>query len=270
MEKKQKKKILKKITLGILLFLAIISFWYLINRFSYAKELPYYSLSTAKDSVLTIGIIGDSWVEKEKLDSLVNLFLANVNIKSNVLSSGESDARTKFIYQNLFKEKTERNSSKFIIESRPDYCVVIAGVNDASGQLGPGYYSYHVEQIIKTLLHYKIKPVIVSLPEFGIEETPDNMSRVSELLWKFRNKIFAIFNNNSKIDNIKRYRKSLTDRLVANNLKDSVCIIDFDKICADYYKCTPLYADRGHLTKLGKLKLCQLITDELIKLTSNK
>jgi lysophospholipase L1-like esterase len=264
-EKKQKKKIAKRVVVGIFIPLAIVSSWYLIDRFSYSKELPYYSISTAKDSVLTIGIIGDSWVEKEKLDSLVHLFLTNTNIKSNVLAAGHSEARTKFIYQNLYKEKSEHHSSRFIIESRPDYCIVIAGVNDASGQLGPKYYSYHIRQIIKTLLHYKIKPLIVSLPEFGIEETPANLNKIQKLLWKFRNKTFALFNNNGEIDNIKTYRNHLTKRLIAENLKDSVVIIDFDKVCADFYKCSLLYADRGHLSIIGKTSLCHLIADELIK-----
>jgi tRNA A37 threonylcarbamoyladenosine dehydratase len=46
---------------------------------------------------------------------------------------------------------------------------------------------------------------------------------------------------------------------------DSVTIIDFDKVCTDYYNCTQLYADRGHLSPDGKMKLCQLITTELLK-----
>lgn len=269
-EKKQKRKILKRTIAGVLLFLAIVSSWYLIDRFSYAKELPYYPISTVKDSVLTIAIIGDSWVEKEKLEFIISDSLAAVNINSKVHSSGESDARTKAIYQNLFKQENERNSSRFIIERRPDYCVLIAGVNDASGQLGPGYYSYHVKQIIKTLLHYKIKPVIVSLPEFGVEEIPENMNSVKGLLWKLRNKTFALFNNKGNIDNIKAYRKSLVDRLKPDNLQDSIVMIDFDKVCTNYHQCASLYADRGHLSKSGKLKLCQLITDELIKMINNK
>lgn len=50
--------------------------------------------------------------------------------------------------------------------------------------------------IVKTLLHYRIKPIIVTCPEFGIKETIDNMNVLS----KYRNVISAYFNNDGYED----------------------------------------------------------------------
>ncbi len=63
--------------------------------------------------------------------------------------------------------------------------------------------------IIKTLLHYKIRPVIVELPEFGIIESTNEMNGLK----KTRNKIFSTFNNSGEVDNIKTYRIHLNNLL---------------------------------------------------------
>jgi hypothetical protein len=255
------KKKIRIISIGIIAIIVLTFSCYLIDRFSYSKKLPYYSVTVDKDSTLTIGIIGDSWVAGKKLDSLLHNGLLEKGIKNKILSSGHPGAKSKLIYQNLFEEKENNHSSKFIIENSPDYCIVIAGVNDAASQIGGHFYSYHMDLIIETLLHYKIKPIIVSCPEFGIKETIDNMN----ILSKNRNVISAYFNNNGEIDNIKTYRKILEEELDSKNLKDSIILIDFDKVCSDYNKCSDLYANPSHLNKQGNEKLIKVIVNELIK-----
>ena len=255
------KKKIGIIGIGVITIIILTFSWYLIDRFSYSKELPFYSVKVDNDTTLTIGIIGDSWVAGRKLDSLLHNGLLVKGFNNKILSSGHPGAKSKLIYQNLFEEKVNDYSSKFIIENRPDYCIVIAGVNDAASQIGGHFYSYHMSLIIKTLLHYKIKPIIVSCPEFGIKEAIDNMNVLS----KNRNVISAYFNNNGEIDNIKTYRKILAEELDSENLKDSVILIDFDNVCSDYNKCPELYANSSHLSKTGNEILCQIITNELIR-----
>ena len=244
------------------MFILIFSFYY-IKRSSFSKELPFFSLPDDHDTTLTIGIIGDSWVEDKGFDTIIHKKLLNENINSKIISSYQGSAKSKSIYQNLYEDRSEPYSSKSIIESRPDYCIVVGGVNDASGQIGARFYSYHMSQITKTLLHYRMKPVIVSLPEFGIEEIPEDMNLFEGILWRLRNKISAFLNNKGEIDNIKTYRKALVRELESENLKDGIIIIDFDDVCKDYQKCPDLYSDRGHLSECGKEKLCQIITDKL-------
>lgn len=153
----------KKLKIGLIALAAIFilaTSYYLIDRFSFEKELPYYQITAANDSNLTIGIIGDSWTAGKKLDSLLHKGLLEKGINNEIISSGQQSARSKLIYQNIFKDSTNKHSSKFLLKKHPDYCIVIAGVNDASGQIGANFYSHHISLIIKTLLYYKIKPVI--------------------------------------------------------------------------------------------------------------
>jgi hypothetical protein len=253
------KKKIRIIGIGVITVIVLTFSWYLIDRFSYSKELSYYSVTVKNDTTLTIGIIGDSWVAGGKLDSLLYNGLLEKGFKTQILSSGHPGAKSKLIYQNLFEEKANEHSSKFIIENRPDYCIVIAGVNDAAGQVGANFYSHHMLLIINTLLHYKIKPIIVELPEFGIIETTNEMGFIKSE----RNKIYAKFTNSGEIDNIRTYRKALIQELESKNLKDSIIQIDFDNVCDDYSKCLELYNGTSHLSKKGNEKLSQIIINEM-------
>lgn len=255
------KKKIRIISLGVIAIIVLTFSWYLIDRFSHSKDLPFYSITADNDTTLTIGIIGDSWVAGEKLDSALNVGLLEKGFENKILSSGHPGAKSKLIYQNLFEEKENEYSSKFIIENSPDYCIVIAGVNDAIGQVGADFYSHHIVLISNTLLHYNIKPIIVNLPEFGIMETTNNM----EILKRERNKVFAKFTNSGQIDNIDSYRKTLIEKLDKENLTDKIIHVDFDDVCSDYNKNKELYANPSHLNEQGNEKLSKVIVNELIK-----
>lgn len=249
------------IIIGLITFLLFSCLAYFVIRYTRSKELPYYLVTNDKDTILTIAIIGDSWVTDNKLDNLLLLYLSQNGLKSKIISSGHSGAKSKQVYQNLFKDNSKEHSSKFIIENKPEYCIVIVGVNDAINHLGSNFYSYHMIQIIKTLLNYKIKPVIVSLPEFGLKETIKSLNYFK----KNRNIISAYFNNDI-LDTIKAYRQALDKRIESERLEDSIIKIDFDKVCEDYNKYYGLYSNPIHLSDKGYEKLALIIAD---KLTNN-
>jgi len=257
---KNKFRKIKLFTIGtIAIFFAVI-ISYLIDRYSYANEQPFFSVNKInQNDILTVGIIGDSWVARKKLDSLLHQELLKIGLPNRIISSGNIGAKSKLIYQNLFKNEDVEHSSKFIIESHPEYCIVIAGVNDSSSQIGKNYYAFHMLQIINTLLHYEIKPIIVSLPEFDIEKTIDKMN----ILLKARSIISAMVNNNGIIDNINTYRQCLKSELIKNKLNDSILMVDFDNVCADHVNCKNLYIDSAHLSFSGNKKLCEIIAYEL-------
>lgn len=254
------------ITLGITsILIAIFSLYYLV-RFSHSKNMPYYSVDVTKDSVLAIGIIGDSWVTRQKLDTILHQDLLERGFTNKIISSGQSGAKSKSIYYNLFKDAGEKFSSKFIIENKPDYCIIVAGVNDAVGQMGSRYYSYHMVKIIKTLLYYDIKPVIVSLPKVGIKEVLNGLNFIK----KYRNIISAYFNNNGIVDNIESYRNKLNETLIIENLKNQVVFIDFDSVCESFSVESDLYYNPTHLSQKGNDKFAHLIADVLIKELNNR
>lgn len=259
----------RKYWITIILIFILFGIMYFTGRSLKSESLPYFPVPPDTCSITTIGIVGDSWVEDKKLDTIIQRYLSDANIETRIISSHQGGAESKQVYQNLFREHSASHSSRFVIENRPDYCVVVAGVNDASSQVGPRFYSHHMALIIKTLLHYEIVPFIVSLPEFGIEEIPENMNIFTGALWKIRNSISASITNKGQINNIVTYRNKLITDLESDNLLDRVIIIDFDLVCDDYSKCLQLYVDRGHLSKCGDRKLSRIIADKLIE-TINK
>lgn len=253
-------KIYKNKSLILIIVCVLALLWHLIDRFSYSKILKYYPFENKKDSILTIGIIGDSWVEGGKIDSVVHYSLLDYGIKNKVISSGQGGARSKYIYRNLYRENTYPYSSRFIIENNPDYCIVIGGTGDATAQVGKKYYSYHMMLIIKTLLHYNIKPFIVELPEIGINDFTDNL----KLMTKIRTKVFACITNSGVIDNIQMFRGQLKESILSQKLNDSIIYLPYNDICVNYDKCPELYSDPIHLSKVGNIELGKAIANELI------
>ena len=253
-------RILKLFGLGIIILFFVLFTWYIFSRYSYANEEPYYQINKiSQNSTPSIGIIGDSWVARQKLDSLLQNELSKIGLSYRIISSGQTGARSKAIYQNLFKHEGIKYSSKFIIENKPEYCVVIAGVNDYSAHFGKKFYSFHMIQIINSLLHYEIKPIIVSLPEFDAIKTIDEMN----LILKTRSIISSKINNDGELDNISTYRDFFNNELIKNKLTDSILLIDFDKVCCDYFKCKSFYDNPSHLSLLGNIKLCKIIASEI-------
>ena len=249
------------IIIGIFSFLLVIIIAiYIYKRFDLVSDIPFYSPSKLKNPILTIGIIGDSWATFKKLDHLLHQELLNNGFQNTIVSSGQSGAKTRLIYKNLFKDSHLKNSGKFVIENNPDYCIVLAGTNDAIGQMGPHYYSFHMIKIIKFLLHYQINPIVVNLPKIGVREMHDTMN----IFQRYRNRLSAFFNNKNKIENIESYRIRLIERLKIEKLEDKILLIDFDEACEEYKTGSSLYRNPVHLSNEGNEKLASFIANQLI------
>ena len=108
-------------------------------------------------------------------------------------------------------------------------------------------------------MHYKIKPIVIELPEFGIIEVMNQMG----FLKKERNKIYAYFTNSGELDNINIYREEFKKIIIKKSLKDSIIYVDFKDICSDYKECLELYANPTHLSKYGIIKFGEKIANEL-------
>ncbi len=236
----------------------LISVLYLYNRFSIAHEnLKSPILETVNDTSLTIGIIGDSWVAAGNLDPFVKNSLRQNGRKCTVYSRGLGGAKTKQVYMNLFAPERDFFSTAFIKEKQVKYCIVSCGVNDSFGQFGKRFYSKNMCMIIKELLKYNIKPVIIELPEYGVDELYGTLHIVN----KIKNEAFAFFTSKSGRDNIKEYREALAEELKKELLNDKIVFIDFDAVCSDYSKCSNLYTDHLHLTDEGYSKLADEIAN---------
>jgi len=251
---------------GLFILVILILVIYIYKRFTLTKDIPFYPINKLKNPVLTIGIIGDSWATFGKLDNLLHQELLNNGFENRIISSGHSGSRTSGIYQNLFKVTTIKNSCKSIIESNPDYCILLAGTNDAIGHMGGRYYSFHMIKIIRFLLHYNIVPIVLSLPKIGILEINNTMGTFH----RYRNRISAFFTNNNQFENVDSYRKVLSQNLRTEQLDDKILLIDFDKACDKYENGSEFYKNPIHLSNKGNEKLAGFIADELAMRLRNK
>ena len=125
------------------------------------------------DGKVKIGIVGDSWVADNKLDQAVLDAMSASGVQAEVVSSGEPGAVSRQIYRNLISESTNPYYAGYILMDKDiDYLVVVAGINDTVEHMGSKFYAHHMRNIIKTIQMRGIHPVILEIPEYGIEITP--------------------------------------------------------------------------------------------------
>lgn len=250
------------ITIIALIIIAVLLTFFYEHHRSRASE-PIISIrpsSSDNQNKDMIALLGDSWIHNESLDHLLKLELEKRDLKYNIQSFGEPGAFSKKIYENL-----NSNQGKFgaysILESKPKYCIVIAGVNDAASQMGPKFYARHMELIVLKLLEHNIKPIIIELPEFGINEIMEK----AHWLAVAKNTTMSWINNRGKTDNILDYRERLITKLQNKNLWSKIDYVPFDTICKDYHSCIPIYKDPAHLNDQGKSRLCKAIMNHIDK-----
>lgn len=258
---------MKKKIFFVLFFLTL-SFPIFITyqKHSYSETYDYFEIEKKdNDSILQIGIIGDSWVSVFPLDSIVQSKLQDNEIHSKVMGASHPGATSKMIYENLFLPKSEKFSSKFIIENTPKYCIIIAGINDSFRGVGKDFYADHMLKIINTLLHYDITPIIFEIPNFGIEQSQRYRHKVSV----YRDKLwFGIKNEDYK--NLKEYRTLLKNKINEQKLSDKVFFITNDESNFDYHHNNNLYREALHLNKKGYDKLGDILTKKIIELENLK
>ncbi len=223
------------------------------------KEVPARTTSSELPEQLKIGVIGDSWVAGQKLDRAVEQTVATSGFETVVLSSGHPGAKSRQIYRSLFLERgDEKSSNALFMDDDLDYLVVVAGVNDSVGHIGKTFYAHHMFLIVQTALARGIKPVIVEVPEYGIEDTPS----VGFLSWGKRSIYLWLFDNGN-VDVIREYRKALREKLQESGIADKVLLVEFSPITDDYNTSKELYANPSHLNHDGYSKLGKLIAHSI-------
>lgn len=235
-------------------FLIILLYFY--NRFSIATENKQSNtLEPLNNNELTVGIIGDSWVAGGVMEAPLRQAFKKIHLDATVVSSGMGGAKTKQVYRKLFAGEKDVFSSQFIKKMQVKYCVICCGINDSFGQFGKRFYAKHMCLIVKELLKYNIKPVIVELPEYGVLELQEKLHIVN----KIKNQVYAYFTSDSGIDNIREYRAALNEELRKQLLRDKILFVSYDGICKDYSECKELYTDHLHLTDNAYKILCDEI-----------
>ena len=139
------------------------------------KIKPFYSPAVKQDGLLVtrhyddtirIAYIGDSWADNHKavdcvIDSIVGFVMGKPVL---VKTSGVSGLTSKNIYYGIFWN----NSFRDIIEWGPDFCFVVAGINDSDRKMGKWYYKENMRLIMELLLENGITPIVLEIPSYDI------------------------------------------------------------------------------------------------------
>ncbi len=250
----------------LLIPLCIIMCWmaYVLYRLSPAQEQiirPHKMIAFQNVQQSFIGIIGDSWAASQKLDTIITNELGRNNKNYKVVSYGHPGATTKMVYNDLFKDSTKEYSSNALFYKKMKYCIVIDGVNDVAGAYGKDFYATNEMDIIETLLTNNITPVIVSVPEFGIQEEYRHLNPMKSIV---RHSL-ALVTSGGEINTITSCRETLNKDLIAAHLQHAVIMVDFNDVVSDYSTNKKLYANPLHLNVAGNQKLGRYIVQCLIK-----
>lgn len=231
-----------------------------------AEEINGLSVTDfRKDDTIRIAYIGDSWAyEHQSIKSILDSIIT-INTGKPVLiqHAGLGGITSKDIYYNMFLNKNFRN----VIEWRPDFCFISAGINDTNKKLGRKFYKENIRLIIKLLLNLDITPIILEIPYYDIIYTFKQMNLVTKL-----RSIRSMVVTRSSLDCINEYTEALDELIKVHHWTQKVIIIrrkcwnpkgyDGEK---DIYT-----SDRMHINQIGYHKLDSCIATEIAKHLSIK
>lgn len=225
------------------------------------------------DDTLRVIMIGDSWVyfhETLRRDSTFEDELKRVlrSRKVKVVAKGKGGATSGEIYQRMSAERmlaTEydlNNCTQSIIEQGADYCVISAGINDARQRRGKFYYVNNYLRIVRLLLSYGIRPVIMEIPNVEIDEAFSG----NTLYYRLKARI-CMGLLNTKLYGVEDYRNALKDSLLTTHLMDSVVYVSASSWNPDGWKDKrDIYVDdHFHLNLPGYSILDSTFAAEIVK-----
>ena len=157
------------ISLLAIIFVSLYYYYRWKPLWSYEEPRTFYSITHHQDDTLRIVMIGDSWVGM-RTDTLNKMFQKRLSAVSGrpviLKSKGKGGEKSRGIYQLMFEE--DSLSTKPLLESGADYCVVFAGINDAAANLGKKQYIYHMRLTIDLLLKNDVRPILIEIPNVNI------------------------------------------------------------------------------------------------------
>lgn len=233
------------------------------------KSLPYYSPAKPQsglnvrrhhDDTVRIAYIGDSWADGHKkvkcvIDSLVCFSTGRPVV---VKTAGISGLTSKNIYYSIFRNDSIRR----VIEWGPDFCFVVAGINDTDRKMGKGYYKENMRLIIDLLLNNRITPIILEIPSYDTLFSYKRRSRKVKLLY-----LASMVVTWSKMNCIEDYRKAYYELLDEQGWSDQVITVSYKDWNPDGYKDKRYLYDGGlmHLNPKGYLVLDTCIAHKIIE-----
>ncbi len=249
---------------------------YLIPMYVYyyvPEELTPYTIQSPRhlDDTLRIAFIGDSWADYHtslRGDTMIANSASKIfdqPVKSS--TRGTKGALSKEVYFYMYSNRTVEHAyekdrcTQPLIEERPNYCVIFAGINDVTFRRPTSFYAENMLYIVRLLLHNSIKPVVMEIPIVDFDYPIPRFRFKERLFYRTRSTLMGTSNNKGE-----DYHKALNDMLSNTHLKDSVLYIAAKqwnpKGCLD---TTMFLDDCLHLNLNGYHKLDSCIATEIIR-----
>ena len=267
--------ILGKVAMILLTVVVLVTFVVWSWRPFYVPPAPFapYEVKHHQDDTLRVIMIGDSWVhyhETLRRDSTFEAELKRVlkPQKVKVVAKGKGGTVSGEIYQRMSAERTLSMDydlnycAQSVIQAGADYCVISAGINDARQRRGKFYYVNNYLRIVRLLLSYGIRPVVMEIPDVEVDDAHDGNS----LYFRLKNRI-CMGLLKTELYGVEDYRRTLKDSLISTHLMDSVVYVSASSWNPEGWKGKRnLYTDDHlHLNMLGYAVLDSTFTAEIVK-----
>lgn len=250
-----------KLLLLIIVFVAILIGVVIINIPYYAPAYQQKGLTTIKhnDDTIRIAYIGDSWADGHKnVNCVISSLVSRTTGRPVVVrTAGVSGLTSKYIYYCIFDDDSIRE----VIEWGPNFCFVVAGINDSDRKMGKKYYKENMRLIIDILLENHITPIVLEIPSYDIRFSYKRRSRQVKLQY-----LVSMLLTWSKMDCIDDYRKEYIELLEEQGWNKRVITVYSKDWNPEGYKDQRNLYDSGlmHLNAKGYLVLDTCIANKII------
>lgn len=261
------------VLLTVLGFLGYKGYLFTKEELFVADELPIYDIGPhPNDDTLRVAVIGDSWAEYHASLECDTIFcryakkLTSRPVKG--FSRGHSGKITKEIYYEMFTDHTVEHSWDIdrclqpLIEQHPDYCIIMAGINDMRLCKPADFYTGNYRLMLNLLIKNGIRPVVMEMPSVDLKYFHEN--RRFYRRWMFD--VVALW---TKIDysSAQVYREAMKNMLHETGLDEKVLFIPMSAWNSGGIDANPeLYLDdRLHLNLDGYHVLDSCMAYDVVK-----
>lgn len=231
------------------------------TMWSLEEPKEVYHITHRQDDTLRIAMIGDSWVGM-RTDAQNDTFRVRLSEKINspviVKTKGKGGEKSRGIYQLMFLE--DGFGTRPLLSEGVDYCVVIAGINDAASNLGKKQYVHHMRLMLDFLLANDIRPILIEVPNVNIWNVYGGKPYKDLIVDYIRS-----FMTGSGMYHYSEYREALLSMLVDKKILESVLYIpmkEWNGYGEDINKHLFLN-DQIHLNQQGYIKVDSCIIEAI-------
>lgn len=255
----------------VAIFILLLTFFFVSFYFyyrwkplwSFEKPREIYSIIHHQDDTLRVVMIGDSWVGMRS-DTINRIFEDRLSAFSGrpvkLKTRGKGGEKSRGIYCLMYED--EGPGTKPLLLDGADYCVVIAGINDAAANLGTKQYVYHMKLVLNQLLANDIRPVLVEIPDVNIWNVYSGKP-VKDLILDYTKSVMT----GCQMYSYSEYRKELFSMVLNDHMLNQIIYVPMNCWNGDDCKLNSslFMEDMIHLNHYGYERLDDCVVVEISK-----